>query len=651
MLTFYVPLANLTDLSVAVGILAGEFGHNHFCSFESLMKKTLYLSLASLLLISACHTPMTKVDPTIPGSDFETAAEAGKQGTTGGAPSGQVENKPTGQDQQSAYLDMPETQGVNQDIVTTDEILPSMNYVNDRILAYGQKLDRWRQLDKQSGALTMSQQDTEQMVDCFRKLQRVLTGYTSLREKTLQQGMPSQDKKDALAVAQELQKSDIDFLEGSCGRLLASPEEGGGMQGPSVVGLTDVESMIEEHAANYDYDSIVAAWQKIPVDRVDRLGLRTKVHYGNALIYTHQDPQAIETYQKIVDQMSATDQQSTDLISLRKVLADLYTASGNYPAAKMQYQKISDDYKKMGKIEDWSKLQLAILDNSKQDSPELAEYASLMKNFLGYIPEKDGYKVVWQADKFLQTYPYSAVTANVAIIKTQAQEQAEKWLNSFVDAVDRLAAEKKYKDAMTMLEQVPQDIVDPAKKGTLQAKNDEIVLAEAVDRETEKLAKTQELQRKWNSGMLLVKAERYDEAITLFQEMQDTEYADRARTKVGEISLQAAQADRRKAADLFIRYTKTADVESKKKLLIESRRLLKDILVKYPDVEISEKVAGNIERVEQEMKVLDPNLLLQADAAPGTPLNSTAPEIAPTEAPAPATGEPPPPVVEGNLPQ
>ena len=618
-------------------------------SFSYLMKKTLYLSLASLLLISACHTPMTKVDPTIPGSDFETAASQAKGGKGDKAPSGPVEGQATGQDQQAAYLDMPETQGANPDIITTEEILPSMNYVNDRILAYGQKLDRWRQLDKQSGAMTMSQQDTEQMVECFRKLQRVLNGYTSLREKTLQQGIPSQDKKDALTVAQDLQKSDIDFLEGSCGRLLAAPQDGGG-QGPSMSGLADVESAIEEHAADYDYDGIIAAWQKVPPDQVDRLSLRSKVHYGQALVYTHQDQQAVTAFARIVEQMSTTDQQPTDLIALRKVLADLLTASGNYPAARAEYQKIGSDYKKLGKVEDWSKLQLAMLDNSKQDSPELAEYTSLMKNFLGYVPEKDGYRIVWQADKFLQSFPYSAVTANVEIIKAQAQAQAERWLNSFVDQVDRLAAEKKYKDAMTMLGQVPQDIVDPAQKGTLQAKNDEIVLAEAVDRETEKLAKTQELQRKWNSGMLLVKAERYDEAITLFQEMQDGEYADRAKTKIAEVALQAAQADRRKAADLFIRYTKTADVEGKKKLLIESRRLLKDILVKYPDVEISEKVAGNIERVEQEMKVLDPNLLLQADAAPGAAFNPPATEVPPAEAPATAPGEPPPPVVERNLP-
>ena len=113
--------------------------------------------------------------------------------------------------------------------------------------------------------------------------------------------------------------------------------------------------------------------------------------------------------------------------------------------------------------------------------------------------------------------------------------------------------------------------------------------------------------------MLLVKNEEYEEALKVFTELLETEYSSKAKQKIDEISLQAAKADRRKAADLFIRFTKTTDLESKKKLLVESRKLLKNILVKYPEVEIVPKVMGNIERVEQEMTAIDPNLIFMAD--------------------------------------
>jgi hypothetical protein len=113
--------------------------------------------------------------------------------------------------------------------------------------------------------------------------------------------------------------------------------------------------------------------------------------------------------------------------------------------------------------------------------------------------------------------------------------------------------------------------------------------------------------------MLLVKAERFGEANTLFTEMLGTEYDAKAKEKITEISLLAAKEERRKAADLFIRYTKTTDLESKKKLLVESRKVLQDILVNYPDVEIADKVRGNIQRVEQEMTSIDPTLLQHTD--------------------------------------
>jgi hypothetical protein len=119
----------------------------------------------------------------------------------------------------------------------------------------------------------------------------------------------------------------------------------------------------------------------------------------------------------------------------------------------------------------------------------------------------------------------------------------------------------------------------------------------------------QELQRTWNDGMLRAEAEDYAGAIEIFTTLLDSEFGARATEKIKELSLKAAMIERRKAADLFIRFSKTTDIESKKRLLVESRRVLKDILVKYPEVEIADKVVGNINRVEQEMNVLDPQLL------------------------------------------
>lgn len=496
-----------------------------------------------------------------------------------------------------------------------DVELPSAVYINDRIFEYGRKLDRWKELDSQSVTMQLKDEEAAQMVSCFRRLQNVLNGYSNLRNKLLQAQMVDVATRISNEEIFELQKNDIAFLEDQCGRLLADSKDRsvGWNQREEGADLTQLETLIDRYASNREYEEIIQVWLKIPEFQLGRVHLRTKILYGNALMYLHQEEKAAQIYQQVVNQMSDSDEQATDLVSLRKVLADLYIASGNYRLAATEYKNISQDYQKIGQLEEWSKLQLSILDRSKDGSPELKEFSEVLRNFLGFIPERDGYKIIWQAEKFLTGYPYSPVVSNVDFIRDSVMAEADKWFNGFLAKIDKLSNEKKFSEAITLLETMPTDILGPEKQIVIRAKNEELKLAAAVENETGKMAKMQDLQNQWNNGMLLAKGDRYEEAIVVLTNLMNTEYGTKAETKIKELSLDAAKSDRRKAADLFIRFTKTTDIESKKKLLVESRKLLKNILVKYPEVEIAPKVAGNIERVEQEMNAIDPNLVFTAD--------------------------------------
>jgi tetratricopeptide (TPR) repeat protein len=513
------------------------------------------------------------------------------------------------------YLDVgaePESPIVEEDI---EVVLPSMVYVNDRIFEYGRKLDRWKELDRKSVGAEVGEDDAAKMVRCFRRLQNVLNGYSDLRNKMLQAGEVSAADQISSADLFKLQTSDIEFLEEDCGRMVSESEDQavGWNKREEGADLSQLETLIDRYDESREYSEVVQVWLKIPPFQIPRVHVKTKIKYGNALIYLNQEEKATEVYRQIVDQMSDSSEQATDLVSLRKVLADLYTASGDFKSAEVQYKKISEDYQNLGKLEEWSKLQLSILDRSADGSPELTEYSSLLRDYLSFIPEQQGYRTVWQADTFLSNYPYSAVASNVDFLRQSALLRADEWFNSFIASVDALGAEKNFDKALELLETLPLDVIDADKQLKVKSKNEELLLAAAVDKETGKMAKMQELQQQWNNGMLLVKGERYDEAIDVFTNLLDTEYGVKAETKINEVSLEAAKADRKKAAGLFIRFTKTTDLESRKKLLIETRQLLRNILVKYPGVEIISKVQGNIERVEQEMIQIDPNLISIAD--------------------------------------
>jgi tetratricopeptide (TPR) repeat protein len=505
-------------------------------------------------------------------------------------------------------------------------ILPSVEYVTGRISEYNKKMDRWRERDGQAAVLRIPADESEKMVGCFRDLQKVLNGYNRLHDILLRQAsMPTNGTISAKEVY-ELQQSDIAFLDGFCGQVVADKTKGAGWAKSEEPGkLSSAEAVIAQHAANGEFEELVQVWKQMPEATASRVQTNTKVLYGKALMALQREEEAAKVFRQMIDQMTSPDGQTTDLLSIRKTLADLYVASGNYPDAEAQYLQISKEYKNMTGIEDWAILQRSILKRGEQGGPELKEYSDLLKNYLGFNPAKDGYTVVWQADKFLQTYPYSPVAANVDLIRTAAREQADKWSKKALVTTDNASvtteepAEKKPDQGASIKHEATPDIIppplpapQPAPQPQVSANTGDARIAEKVESEAVKLKKTQELESRWNEGLRLMEGSQYDKAIEIFTPMLETEYSAKADKKIAEASLLAAEAERRKAADLFIRFTKAADVESRKKLLIESHRCLSDILVKYPNVEITEKVLGNIKRVEKEMNAIDPNLLQQA---------------------------------------
>ncbi len=525
-----------------------------------------------------------------------------------------VQPYPVGIDIDPQYVDDNKLQHVSG-FPEDDIVLPEMQYVKDRIFEYGRKLDRWKELDNQSVVMDLDEEASEEMVRCFRDLQKVLNGYNRIHEALLRQDYMGSGDRITSSEVMNLEQRDISFLESSCGRLLKSGDDRGEgwEQRDEQADLPQIETLIERYAGSNEFEQVIQVWKQIPGNQLDRVHLNTRISYGNALMSLHREKEAARVYQEIIDLMSASDDQRTDILSLRRILADLYTASGNYDKAEEQYHEISKDYSDLAKIEDWATLQLSILERSEAGSVELKEYSLLLRNYLGFRPERDGYKLVWQSDKFLAEYPYSPVSSNVDIIKNSAQSLADQWLVTFIADVDAMADEERFQDALLKLETLQEDILSGEKLIEIRKKSDDLTLAEAVSRETKKIEKMQVQQRQWNDALLLIDKGEYDEAIEILTNMLDSDYALKADNKIAEVSLLAARAERRKAADLFIRFTKTTDLESRKKLLVESRRRLADILIKYPDVGITEKVLGNIERVEKEMNGIDPMLISQSE--------------------------------------
>ena len=490
----------------------------------------------------------------------------------------------------------------------------SIEYVSARVAEYQDKLERWKQLDSQSVGVDISQEDTEKLVGCFQDVQHILSSYRNMEKNLLHPPLTgaSVSQKELMAV----QKGDVLFLESDCGKMLAAKPEKPTCweQREDDAGFARMESLIAEFSANQEYDKVIQAWLQIPQENLSKVNVATRMHYADALMFQDQDDIAAQTYHEIIKQLDAADEQPANMLTARRKLGDLYSANGQVRGAKEQYQMLSGDYKDLGKIDNWAQMQIEAIDSGIAGSVEYSDYSAILRSHMSYIPSRDGYRIVNLSDHFLVKYPASTLASSVEMIRNESAVQADIWYSRLEAEIGSLVAEKNYQGAIDIINEIPEGALTGAKLTELENMGKELEVNNAIELETQRMAESQKLQSQWNNANMLANAERYDEAIELFSQMADSEYGPRAEIKIAELSVVAAQVDRRKAADLFIRYTRTSDVEQQKELLIESRALLKGILEKYPDSDVIDKVHSNIKRVEQEMNAIDPELISIADS-------------------------------------
>jgi len=570
----------------------------------------LFFSVA--MLLSGCHQPVTQTDDGLYSPGARGAARnypGNKRGAPGGAANAAgLPDSETAQGERQEYIDMPENQPIRTTTVKQEEALPSMTYVNERLAEYGKKLDRWRELDRQSAATAVSPEESAELVSCFQQLQKIINNYSTLRATMSDSANPATAKTAPVATTRDLYKTDIDFLESRCGLMLTEKPSAPKIADSQLQATED--TLLRNYAAG-NYETATQLWRALPADQGVRMRLSAQNAAAQSMLSQEDEKGAAAIYRKLLQRL--TDEASPDPLTMRRNLADISLAVGDTTEALRQYRLIDTDYRKLAATADWAKRQAEMVTSGPRNQQEFQDYTDIMRRWLRYTPARDGFTVSALADNFAQKYPHSPVVENAEYIRDNAKARAEHWINSLVSTADKLAARKKFQEAAKMINSVPTNIIGSEQKSVLKQKSEEINFAEAVDQETARQQRSQELQRQWNSGLLLAQNGRYDEAIDVFTGLENTDLGDKAKAKAREISLKAAQDERSKAAGLYMRYTKTSDVEAKKKLLLESRRILKDILVKYPNVEIAPKVTSNIERVEQEIRAFDPNLLQNAN--------------------------------------
>ncbi|BCO08085.1 hypothetical protein GF1_04610 [Desulfolithobacter dissulfuricans] len=576
--------------------------------------------LIPAVLLGGCVAGQQVIDPYQARSEREAAMQAARQ---------QEVREPSPLSPSTTTRSPSSLQADTTTPTTGDDLLmPVLALINDRIYAYEQKLEAWKEFSARAEELGLDPEQQEKITSCQEQLQNLYVGYNGLHEVLLQEDRVDAARLLAARSLLELEKKDIEFLEGDCSGLIS------GSGGTTLIATTrsrtlqEVREAIDQAMVERKYDEVIRLYREFTADPEQQPPYDMTYQYGTALLKSREDEAARDVFLGLLEELKRQDAVRKQF-ELMQLVGDLQFGMEEYEPAKKQYNDIVDTYSRLADKNEWALQQLASLDVGDQQADEVRAYADLLRAYLEYTPDRDGYLVVEKARSFIDTYPYSPVASAVDRLLKTVKDQADTWFNTSIMArIDSLAGEKKYQEALELLQDVDRGILPPEKQQLLKEKTEELTTLQAIEAETRRLQREQELQEQWNRAMAHLEAKEYDQAIEIFSSFLDNpSYAGKARQRIDEAARLAAQEDRRRAAELFVRANRTHDLESRKKLLFASRRLLQDILVKYPQTDLTDKVKRNLQRIEEEIAAIDPALLDNPTTVDGTPVE---PEIQPS---------------------
>ena len=524
------------------------------------------------------------------------------------------------------------TDATEYETYNRDVVRPSVARINGRIASYEERLQSWQDAEARRAAFQLSIDLENKRQRCQQQVVEILSGYRQLHVALLRTQSVETSRQLLHSRLPEIQSKDIAYIEGPCTGFLASLDQTGpGKVSEQVISGPSLSALLESGA----YQEVINAFDTLPVSPGQYPAFDDSYSYGVALLKTGREYEARRVLNDLYVRSVDLDQISQG--NLIRLLADLNFGLGDFATAKKRYQELRRIFGEADANSIWAKSQLAALDYSYDHTDQVQSYASLLKKFLAYNAPRDGFAVSGSAELFLTKYPRSQLQSNVLDLKKKSDRAAEKWFADLLTEIDRLSSEQKEAQALELIGKIPPAALPADKLAILRLTKarlgagqegqqsptdgiyEEIIEGNpsgqtASGTEIEDggnstasgvSAADEGLQRTWTQAMADMQARNYDQSIELFSGLLHTSYADRARERIREASLLAAQKSRKEAAELFVRSNRATDTQARRKLLVSSRALLESILRKYPQSGLENKVRRNLHKIDQELSDID----------------------------------------------
>jgi PBP1b-binding outer membrane lipoprotein LpoB len=532
---------------------------------------------------------------------------------------------------QSQVGSRQQEQDVAENSITQDRVLPALNRIDKRISSYERRVQSWQEITSSEASSAADSGKENQVSHCQQQAWDVLSGYRQLRN-ALSASHSSKVSRSLLdRQLPETQSLDINYIEGVCPDMLISLHAD-----TEKTPTQDHGRALSVYAENHQYNELIRAYDSLSLAPGESPGFTATYLYGKALLKTGREYEARRVLNDLYVNTRNLDRKEQTI--LLRLLGDINFGLGDFATAKKRYSELLRVYGGASAETAWPRTQLTALNYSYDHPEEVHDYASLMRHYLAYNPDRDGFTVVKSAETFENKYPQSQLFAGANEILQQARTDAEKWFANLMIQVDSLSRHQDNQQALALIEEVPSSILPLDKQAILRLKKerlgygsqplhpdvntiqeeiltpaDSTVSSGEVQPEkpgsfepvTGQPVVTDELQRTWKQAMSDLQAKNYDQSIELFSGLLNTSYRQQALERISEASRLAAQDDRKKAAELFVRSNRATDPLARKKLLLASRKLLEGIIEKYPQSGLESKVRRNLQRIDQELAGMD----------------------------------------------
>ncbi|MEA2084210.1 MAG: hypothetical protein U9O82_08230 [Thermodesulfobacteriota bacterium] len=508
--------------------------------------------------------------------------------------------------------------------------LPGLGHVDKRLAVYEKKLAEWMAVSDQIDFLDLDEAQPGEWAGCAGRLDRVVSAYSLLRQRILDRGYQSVDSGIENEDPWEVFRLDIEYLESGCDTVLdEGPPASLLLESFKAESLEYAETIVHQYAQKEASEEVVRAFENLKeIFPEKKLTPLLKQKYGLALLRTGRVDESVAVLLDILEDFKKGDAQSVlsgricspvsnfsgakeiAPLSFKCLAADLLLVNGRIEEAKTIYQELQDYRESCREHDQWVAGHLSLIESGDEREEELNIFRSVLKIYLSFDGRHVPSEMNTLVEKLEYLSPESEFARSAGLLLRKVEEQVRAWIIGQLETVDGLVDGKEYSEARFLVDamldgEIPDDMRDMVENAF-----DNVVIAEAQDREARRQLMDQALSARWDEAINLLDLRKYDDAIHAFSALVETNYDEKAAIKIKEASNLAAAELRRTAATLFVKARKTTETNRKAELLFQSRQLLLKILEQYPRTDIIDKVRQNLEVLESQILKIDPFILL-----------------------------------------